>query len=478
MTDNTGRIVSGIRWLTFGKFASQMISWIITIAVIRLLDPASYGLMAVSMALIGTLCVLGSLGMEELLLLRRATPVDYQREALTLLLSFNLLLMLFAVTIASPYSAFLNIKPAENVIIVLSLLLPITALTILPSCLLERDFRMREIATIEILALVLSSLTSLLLAYLEKGVWALVSAALVNQTVRSIGLIYVSNAPCKPSLSFKRVLGDYHFAGYVTGNRLTWQLTQTVDDVIIGQQLGESHLGAYKVGKNFAFLPLQKVAGIIHQITFPAITSASEQLRPRMVTSGLSLICLATFPVFFGVAAISEPLVEVLFGERWLTTAPILEALALLMPVKAINNFLGTATSASEAPGRRWSAQGLLLAATIIAVSLATNQQEQIKDTALFLMYAHYIVLPLLLLNYLNVLRIRVQEAVRVLLPPWLSACACFVFIKMAELELQDGISEIMVKTLVFGLLYLLLSGLFNRPALKRLLPLFRTRTE
>ena len=52
MSELRGKVLSSLRWQTAAKLGSQVISWSITLLVMRLLAPADYGLMAMAMVLV------------------------------------------------------------------------------------------------------------------------------------------------------------------------------------------------------------------------------------------------------------------------------------------------------------------------------------------------------------------------------------------------------------------------------------------
>ena len=53
MTDLRSQVVSGLKWQATAKVGSQVSSWSVTIYGMRLLAPADYGLMAMTMVLVG-----------------------------------------------------------------------------------------------------------------------------------------------------------------------------------------------------------------------------------------------------------------------------------------------------------------------------------------------------------------------------------------------------------------------------------------
>ena len=58
-------VLSSLKWQTLAKVIGQTINWAVTIIVIRILDPNDYGLMALSMVIVGLVTLLSELGMNH-----------------------------------------------------------------------------------------------------------------------------------------------------------------------------------------------------------------------------------------------------------------------------------------------------------------------------------------------------------------------------------------------------------------------------
>ena len=55
--------MSGLAWSAAGRFSAQLITWAITIVVIRLLTPDDYGLMTLAGVFVAFLAMLSELGL-------------------------------------------------------------------------------------------------------------------------------------------------------------------------------------------------------------------------------------------------------------------------------------------------------------------------------------------------------------------------------------------------------------------------------
>src|SRR5690348_1488476 len=68
------RIVAAVGWSTGIKLVFQLMTWAMTLLVIRILSPDDYGLMAVSQVFANFLLGFSALGLGDALIQRESTP--------------------------------------------------------------------------------------------------------------------------------------------------------------------------------------------------------------------------------------------------------------------------------------------------------------------------------------------------------------------------------------------------------------------
>src|ERR1700680_418894 len=67
-------IVSAVGWFVAIKMSVQIITWAMTLVVIRILSPDDYGLMAVAQIFVNFMLGFGSLGFGDALVQQKETP--------------------------------------------------------------------------------------------------------------------------------------------------------------------------------------------------------------------------------------------------------------------------------------------------------------------------------------------------------------------------------------------------------------------
>tara|TARA_B100001540_G_scaffold315147_1_gene341694 strand:- start:1349 stop:2788 length:1440 start_codon:yes stop_codon:yes gene_type:complete len=336
------KVMSALRWSAAARLFGQLFSWVITIAVIRLLSPEDYGLMAMGTVLVAFLFGLNTLGLDAVLVQQKALGEHTRRQVFGVVILANVGFFLLLYCGAGHAARFYGHPELAPVLQVLSLQFPLLIFETLPLSQLERDIDFARRSVVDFVTLVVGSLTTLLLALLDYGVWALVWGMVANTASRVLGLNLISRALVWPSFSFRGMGRHLRFGSFVSTDRGLWFVFSESDKFIGGKLLGGQALGYYAVASQLASLPIQKVSGILNAIAFPAFSQAHAQtghdkVRDYLLTA-TRLLAIAAFPVFLGIAATAESIIAVLLGDKWLPAAPLLQVLALVMPFRLLGN--------------------------------------------------------------------------------------------------------------------------------------------
>jgi len=94
------RVVSGVVWLTATRAFGQIITWIITIFVVRLLSPEDYGLMGMAIVFTGVLFLLNEIGLGAAIVQKAELSTDQLSDLRWLILGTNAALALLLVGLA------------------------------------------------------------------------------------------------------------------------------------------------------------------------------------------------------------------------------------------------------------------------------------------------------------------------------------------------------------------------------------------
>lgn len=335
--------LAGLKWIAAAKMASQIVSWVVTLLVMRLLLPKDYGLMAIVTVVISVLSNVAELGIGASVVQSR----EVTREELAKLSGLVMLVsaaVFAAVCAAAPLIAVIYaMPPLRPLIQVAAIQFLISGIATLPQALAQREFEFKRLAAVEVGWVFAASICTLALAWLGAGVWALVIGSLVGAFVRM--LMLAARGIVWPSFRLAGVRRFLAVGGAVMFGRMSWQLAYQADVIIGARRLGVTDIGAYSVAQQLATLPMQRIMGVLNQVALPAVArlqDEKERLRRRLL-EGTRLLAAISVPVLWGISAVAPELVAAVLGKNWASAVFPLQAISLVVPLRMISATYATA---------------------------------------------------------------------------------------------------------------------------------------
>ncbi|HEV8533649.1 MAG TPA: lipopolysaccharide biosynthesis protein [Methylomirabilota bacterium] len=334
------RVLIALRWTILSKFVGQLISWTITLYVIRILSPDDYGLMAMASVPLAFFYLLNTAGLDAVLVQRRDVSERLRAQIFGLVIVLNLLFFFIALGVAPGIATFYGEPRLTALIRILSFQFVLLAFETLPQSQLERDIKFGRRSIVELVTIVAGSLIALTLARAGFGVWTLVWGSLATTAIRTAGLNFAQRSLCWPRFSLEGMKSDLRFGWSATVDRALRFTLADSDRFIGGKLFGNILLGYYAVANDLASLPINKLTGLINSIALPAF--AKTQLNPAGAGSSLltvtRLMSLLAFPFFLGMSSIASELTTLLLGPKWQAAAVPLQLLSLIMPLRMLMN--------------------------------------------------------------------------------------------------------------------------------------------
>lgn len=332
------KLISGAKWTAVLRIASQMVSWLTTLIVVRFLTPADYGLNAMLSLPIDMLLLFTTLGAEVALIQRKQISAEEIASVFGSLLLLNGAFFLLLFLGAAPIAAYFHDPRLTPLIQVTSVVFLLSPFRSIPNALLDRALEFRLRAQVDMAAMIVSALLSLILAVGGAGVWALIAAFVTNFALRSLLLARLHPWLVRPRFQFAKVKHLFHYGGVMTLSSAVMSLTEKIVNVIAGPRLGATGLGYYTVASEFARLPMSKIMPIVQQTMFPAYAKLQDKtaIAGDYLLKTLEISALVMFPMLIGTACVSLDFVVTVFGEKWIPVAAPLAWMAAVTPLRVV----------------------------------------------------------------------------------------------------------------------------------------------
>lgn len=339
------RVFDAVRWTTATRFGGSLLTWSINLFVVRLLEPADYGLMALAMAWIGFTDLLSGFGQRVALVHRPTLDDTIVRKVFGALVLWNAAQFGVSLLAAHGLAAFYGDPKLEPMIRLMAAGVLLATAAIPATALRFREIDFQAVSLVGFFQAVSASLTVLALALLGFGVWSLVWGQVVSMIVHTFGTVWATGFRMLPDFRVAGIGPEIRFGGVVVSRGVLAYFDHHVDTLLIGKLLGSVPLGAYNVAGSVAtqptrtlLMPLQRVA----TPTFARIRGDAARVREYYLGSVEALVFLFV-PLIWGIGVVADDLVTVVMGERWAAAIPILQILCILLPLRAPMRILGSA---------------------------------------------------------------------------------------------------------------------------------------
>ena len=334
----------GIRsfiWDFAGKLATQGMGFVVSIFLARLLEPAEFGLIAMVMVIIGIAAIFTDIGLSGALVQKRRLLAIHYSSVFYFNLLVGTLLTLLVFFSASAIADFYNNERLILLTQVISISFVIGAFSSVQSTKLRRELNYALLTKIQFISSLIGGVIGVSLAFLGAGVWSLVAMTLFGGIMYNI-LIW-SAAKWTPSLHFsvKALKSLWAFGFRMFLARLLDTIFIRLDFMIIGKLFNAATLGFFQRARSLDEMVAQYSSGSLMNVLFPVLSKVQNDL-PRfqnIIIKSLGFICFVVFLLTGGLYLVSEELIVLLFGEKWLPSVDYFKIMLLsgfAYPVSAL----------------------------------------------------------------------------------------------------------------------------------------------
>ena len=333
-------IKKGIIWTSGEKLLTQLVQFILGIIIARLITPQEYGVLGIVLVFINVAQVFIDSGLGSALIYRN----NLDKEDTQTTFSFNLIVSLVLCAllfVSSPFvEDFFELVGLSSYLRIASLILVFNSFVIVPTCILKVKQDFKAISLANFTSTLISGIVGVWMAYEGQGVWSLI----IQHLLRSALLMLFITIQCRwlPNFSFYRKSFEglwKYSSNLLTSHTLTKFVEEGVS-FIIGKALTPYNLGLFTRGLQFASLPNGIVGSVLSTVMFPAFSSCKEDEQLFYNTYRKSIIIQSILipPIYIGLAIISEPLVFLLLGERWMEVVPVLQFFCFVKSIFSLAN--------------------------------------------------------------------------------------------------------------------------------------------
>ena len=318
-------------WGVLNRFLPSLISILSTMILARFLTPEDFGVIGVVSIIFFVARTLIDSGLGgSLINEKNATEIDFSTINV-----FNLGMGIFlygVLCLSSGYiEAYFEIPDLRYVVILLGLTLVIGPFGLVPGIILQKRLAFLTICKISILSIILATIISIVMAYFDMGVYALVA----NQVLQSLFMAMLNIYYCKYRVSFKFCFNSLkrllNFGLFTALSSIVDSIYENLLTILTGKYLSVQQAGYMSQAKRVEEAFSISLTSAISTVSFPILSAfkTDNNLFKKECLSVYRTIMLLAVPCLVIIAIFSREIIVLMFGTQWLGASYYLKMLAI-----------------------------------------------------------------------------------------------------------------------------------------------------
>jgi len=343
----TDKVVKGSAVLLISKLVLRLGGLISMLILARLLDQKDFGLVAIASSFVFLFDILSDAGTQQYIVQKKDLTDDDLNTAWTLNLILKGISWLVFVLCVPLITDFFDTQELTNILLVISLTLPIAGLENTGIFLFYRNFDFTPVLKITTIEKIASLIVVISLAIIYRSYWAMVTGVLLTFSIRTLASYHYSSF--RPTLSLRNVLEQWAFSKWLLLKGGVGFSRAEFDTFMVTKLFGVEFVGGYNMMKNIANIPGRD---LIAPATEPLLTSFAKVREDKerlnyQISLSLFVVCLISFPIASYTYFFADNIVFVLLGAEWLSFSSVLSIMSLLILAATLMSIFQNALTAT-----------------------------------------------------------------------------------------------------------------------------------
>lgn len=359
------------RYLVLGL---QLLSFTI---LARLLTPQQIGLYSVSLALISVAQVLRDFGLSNYLIQRKNLDAEDIRTALGMSMILGGTFFVLVNAVAPLVGDFYKDSSLTEIVRIISLnflILPFNSILI---ALFRRDMKFDVLMRVNVCAAIVSTATTLGLAWAGWGSWSLAWGEISSNLVICVGAMMAGGTHHLKRPTLTRWRNILSFGGPVTLANVVTSISMDINDLVVGKILNFAQVAIISRAQGLMNLFNRDLMGTIRAVAYPGFARLcrEDSMLEQQYVSSLTAVTAIAWPFYGFLALFPLEVLRLVFGPQWDQSAPLVPLFCLAGAFSATINLIPTL---------------MLAAGHSRLVALADLIFQPVKAIALTLIVYHY----------------------------------------------------------------------------------------
>ena len=455
------KVISNFIWRFAERCGAQLVTFIVSIVLARILMPEDYGTVALVTVFTTIMQVFVDSGLGTALIQKKdADDIDFSS-----VFYFNLIvcLVLYAgmFAMAPLIATFYNDYTLVPIVRVISLTIIVSGVKGIQQAYVSKNMLFKRFFFATLGGTIFSAFAGIGLAYAGAGVWAIVVQQLSNTIIDTLILWLTVRWRPKRVFSWERLKNLLSFGWKLLVSSLLDTVYNNLRNLVIGKIYTSADLAYYNQGDKFPKLIVTNINNSIDSVLLPTMAEAqddSERVK-KMTRRAIKTSTYIMAPLMIGLAFCAKPIVRLLLTEKWLQCVPYLQIFCItymFWPIHTAN------LNAIKAMGRSDYFLKLEIAKKIIGmILLLSTMRVGVMAMAYSLLVST--VTSMIINSWPNkgLLRYSFKEQTLDIMPNIICALTMGIVISLIRFLKVSDIVMLMIQIPVGAVIYVLLSWIF-----------------
>ena len=320
MNELRNRISKGVFWQGLERIGSYGIGFVVSIILARRLSPEEFGVIAIMMVFITLSQVFINSGFGTALIQKK----DLEEADCCSVFYINIVmgLVLYGILyLSSPFiSNFYEMEGLTIYLHVFSLVIIIRSFSLVQNALLLKRMLFHLSFRISWVALIISGIVGISMAYSDCGVWSLIAQQLTKAFITVIMQWYWVKWRPQWLFDWKRAKELFSFGWKMFCSSFLDTLYNDIYSIVIGKIADLKMLSYYDRGKQYPKLGMDIINSTIGSVFLPAFSELQDN-RPKMkelAKRGLKNVMFVVTPALAFLFVFADSITILLLTEKWL----------------------------------------------------------------------------------------------------------------------------------------------------------------
>lgn len=458
MRDNKN-VTYNIVWSVAERLSSQIVYFIVSVLLARIIDPTDYGVVTTVTVIINIFCGAIQSGFSSAIIYTKDPDVKHYTTAFwsTLGICSFLYVILFSV---APFVA--DFYDNDSIVLymrVMSVQIIIQGLQSIPFAYVSKNMQFRKNYIATFVGVVVAAGVSLGLAFSGYGIWALIALTPVEVFASMITLWCMTHLKIQFSFDFSLSKKMFSYCWKLMGVDVLNSLYTSINSIIIGKKYTQADVAYYNRGSNLPQTLLGSVNTAVSKVLFPVFAAYDDR---KIVKANLRLsiriINFISYPMLFGMLSVAEEIVVTLYSSKWIGIVPYLKLMCVAWAFQPIQICVIQAMKAMGKSGEYFRLEIIKKIASLVYLGAAIVFGSTPLALAGVLILGQITSVILNVSSLKKILTYTYGEQIKDIFASTIPCIAMVVCVYLVGLPLNHTLLRMVIRVLVGIVSYLLLS--------------------